>query len=175
MPPKFNVRTFVSKVAALIARNSSPAMTTRIYAHAANKVRLEANKPENAREQLAFQIIAAKFDELSAEAIIPEIEPDSGEEIHGFSDGSRIPTEYEGLVNDIAESKVGHDGEPVDEIESQAVLAQLQQARERDVAPPVQIVPASVRPEKLGDSALVQFGGTLTNFYDVGFFRLRLP
>lgn len=159
--PRFDADDFAKKLAEFV-KTSSPAIAARAYARAAMKYRTESLDPVNARDRLKLQALALRCDQLATEAQIPLVDPFTLEENQIFADNiNPYPTEYDGLVHDVAASKIAPDGSPNTELMAAARLQQLQDARERDIAIPVQITPASVRPGIVlaGSEVLIQYGG----------------
>ncbi len=165
-PRRFDVKREIERVAQLAQSGADPRIVSRAYASTAQRVREEASR--DAKNGFALQALAAQLDQLSAEAMTPIVDPHYGEEIRTWADhpggdyGPAVPTEWDGLVHDIAASKVNEEGEPVSELEAAARLQRLQEEQEGADATFTQINPRSVKPgvTLLGTTALIQYGGT---------------
>ena len=156
--PILDVDGFMHKLADYI--RTHPQLASRAYANAA--VRLRGESMRSPERGLEYQAYALKLDQLSAEADVPEIDPDSGEPVEPYAEyGPHIQTEFDAMVEDLAASKIAPDGSPREELESIAAFQELQLERERRIAPPVQITPASAKPgvTVFSSQALVQYGG----------------
>lgn len=162
-PPKVtDLNAYMRKVAAIV--REMPALAPLAYSRAAAHVRAQVAKPENRNQRLELQAIANKLDELAAEAIIPEADPVDVELISPWADdpSGQIPTEFDGVVADIAESKVLPNGDPASELAADAAFSRFQKARRYEVSKPVQITPESANNDSnlFSNTVLVQYGGT---------------
>ncbi len=156
------LNAYMKKVAAIV--REMPALAPLAYTKAAAYVRAQIPKPENRGRNLELEAIACKLDELAAEALIPEADPVDAELISPWSDdpSGEVPTEFDGVVADVAAAKVLPDGTPASDLAAAAQFDHFQAERRYDRVRPVQITPESAGGSSnlFSNTVLVQYGGS---------------
>jgi len=139
-------------------------LATEAYARGANAIRALARQPQYQRQQLEIDQVAAQFDMWAAQSNMPYVDPTFSDfpTVTGYEEDSYdgIPTEQDGVLSDLGESKFLPDGSPATELAADAQYAQLQAARRFAVQKPVQVCPVTAEGALLSNTVLVKYGAS---------------